>query len=152
VLTLDRFGEIWAVDFEFHQPSGERPGVICMVAHEIRSGRSFLMWRDQLKGLRRPPYGIGSDSLFIAYYASAEMNCHLSLGWGLPTHVIDLYVEFRCQVNGLPSPFDEKARYGLLQALKWCGLESIGFEEKEAMRNLAMRGGTFSEEERRALL
>lgn len=152
MIIFDQFREIWAVDFEFHQPSGERPDVICMVAHELQSGRLYRLWENQLKALTRPPYDIGSNSLFIAYYASAEMNCHLSLGWELPSNLIDLYAEFRCQVNGLPFPFNEKVSYGLLTALRWCGLEAISYEDKVVMRNLAIRGGPYSPEEHKALL
>ena len=38
-MTLQRFREIWLGDFEFHQPPGEKPEPICMVARELRSGR-----------------------------------------------------------------------------------------------------------------
>ena len=31
--------EVWAVDFEFTQPPGERPVPVCLVARELRSGR-----------------------------------------------------------------------------------------------------------------
>ena len=36
------FREVWAVDFEFSAPPGERPTVVCMVAHELGSGR---LWK-----------------------------------------------------------------------------------------------------------
>ena len=31
----------------------------------------------------------------MAYYASAEMGCHLALGWKLPVNILDLFPEFR---------------------------------------------------------
>jgi DNA polymerase I-like protein with 3'-5' exonuclease and polymerase domains len=55
-------------------------------------------------------------------------------------------------VNGLTYPFNDKAGYGLLKALRWSGLESISYEDKEEMRNLAMRGGSYSSEEQLDLL
>ena len=42
-----------------------------------------------------PPYPTGPGSLFVAYYASAELGCHLALGWPLPARVLDLYAEFK---------------------------------------------------------
>ena len=50
-----------------------------------------------------PPYPIGPDVLFVAYFASAELGCHLALGWPLPARVLDLYAEFR-NVDQRPLP------------------------------------------------
>src|SRR5262245_18642593 len=88
-------------------------------------------------------------SLFVAYFASAEMGCFLALGWPMPTHLLDLYVEFKwltCGRDGEPS------KPSLVYALDWFGLESIDANEKESMRQLAIRGGPYTEGERQALL
>src|SRR5215475_3588462 len=99
---LDAYpGGIWLADFEFSQPPGERPDPVCLVAREFRSGRTLRLWQDDLRGRRTPPYPIGPDSLFVAYLASAELSCHLTLNWPLPARILDLYVEFRNQANGL---------------------------------------------------
>lgn len=148
----ENFREIWAVDFEFHQPPGERPDPICMVAHDILSGRTLSLWIDDLRGLSSPPYGVGPESLFVAYYASADLNCHLALGWGLPANVLDLYAEFRLQVNGLPCPLEGKVSYGLVSALRWCGLDAMSMAEKDCFRQLAIRGGPFNSREQADLL
>ena len=34
------FREVWAVDFEFAAPDGERPKPICLVARELKMGRT----------------------------------------------------------------------------------------------------------------
>jgi DNA polymerase-1 len=81
-----RFREIVAADFEFTAPPGERPNPVCMVAHELRSGRRFRLWRDQLG--RLPPYATGPDVLFVAYYASAELDCYRVLGWPIPERIL----------------------------------------------------------------
>jgi DNA polymerase-1 len=147
---VDAFGfrEIWVIDFEFRAPAGENPDPICLVARELRSGRLLRLWKDDLIKLRRAPYPTGSDSLIIAYYASAEMGCHLALGWPLPELVLDLYVEFRNATNGRATPSGSS----LLGASIYFGLDCIAVTEKEEMRNLAMRGGPYTEEEKRALL
>jgi hypothetical protein len=94
------FREVWLVDFEFSAPPGERPSAICLVARELISGRRLRVWEDELKAMKQPPYSLSKDALFVAYYASAEMGCHLALGWPLPVNVLDLYVEFRNATNG----------------------------------------------------
>ena len=136
------------VDFEFSAPSGERPSVVCLVAWELGTGRKLQIWKDELMGMEHPPYAVDRNALFVAYYASAEMGCHLSLGWPLPVNVLDLFTEFRNATNGLPLPCGA----GLLGALAWYGLNSIETAEKESMRQLAQRGGPWSSMERQALL
>src|SRR4051794_11702949 len=116
---LSAFREVWLVDFGFSAPPGERPIPVCLVAREFRSGRTFRLWQDDLQGRREPPYPIDPGSLFVAYFASAELGCHLALGWGLPARVLDLYAEFRNLTNGLEPPLGA----GLLGALAWHGLD-----------------------------
>lgn len=145
---LNQFLEIWALDFEYGQIPGNVPEVRCMVAKELRSGRTLRLWADQLSKLDAPPFGLGPDTLFIAYFASAEMNCFLALDWPLPYCVLDLYVEFRNMTNGRPNI----AGNGLLGALIHFGLDSIGVAEKTEMRELALRGGVYTDSEKSALL
>src|SRR5438876_1848471 len=142
------FREVVLADFEFHAPPGERPTPVCLVAHELGSGRTHRLWQDDLQRLPEPPYSVGSDCLFVAYYASAEFSCHLALGWPLPANVLDLFVEFRTLTNGRSTPQGA----GLLGALTYFGLDAMGAAEKESMRDLAIRGGPWTNEERAALL
>ena len=142
------FREIWLADFEFSAPPGERPHPICLVAREWSSGRTLRIWQDNLKRLKEPPYPIGDDCLFVTFYASAELTCHLALEWPLPVNMLDLFVEFRNLTNGLPTPYGAT----LLGALFCFGLDGIGAEEKDNMRQLAIRGGPWSEEEQKKLL
>ena len=139
---LDLYREVWAVDFEFIAPPGERPDPVCLVARELKSGKTIRLWRDQFGPV--PPYSIDPDCLFVAYYASAELGCHLALGWPMPARILDLFTEFRCQTNGLPTV----AGRGLIGALTAYGLDSIGAVEKTEMRDLVMRGGPWTDDER----
>ena len=140
------YREIWLVDFEFVALPGERPDPVCLCALELRSGRLVRCWRDELG--RAPPYSTGPDALFVAYFASAELGCHLALGWEQPARVLDLYVEFRNRTNGLPTASGS----GLLGALAYFGLDGIGALEKDGMRELILRGGPWSADERAAIL
>ena len=142
------FREVWLVDFEFSAPPGERPDVVCLVAWELSSGRKLRLWQEQLQGMCCPPYAMDQDALFIAYYASAEMGCHLALNWPLPINLLDLFCEFRNTTNGLPLPCGA----GLLGALTWFGLGGIDAAEKESMRQLAQRVGPWTQAEKQSLL
>jgi hypothetical protein len=148
VFNVQQFMEIWLVDFEFAAPSGAAPEVRCLVALEYNTGRKIRLWVDELGGLAESPYSIDEQSLFVAYYASAEMGCHLAIGWDLPCYVLDLFAEFRNMTNGLPTPCGA----GLLGALAYFGLSSIDVADKDSMRQLALRGGDYSESEKQALL
>ncbi len=54
-LSLLPYRAIWAVDFEYHQPDGEHPAPICLVARELRTGQTLRLWQDELAALRKPP-------------------------------------------------------------------------------------------------
>jgi DNA polymerase-1 len=141
------FQEVWAVDFEFRSEPGERPVPVCLVAREMTSGAPPIrLWADQFGA--KPPYPTDSSCLFVAYYAPAELNCHLALGWPLPENVLDLYAEFRTLTNGKVLPHGE----GLLGALAFFGIDGITSMEKEAMRQLVMAGGSYTPEQREDIL
>jgi hypothetical protein len=130
------FREVVLADFEFEARPGDRPVPVCMVAHELRSGRRFRIWQDQFGPV--PPFATGPDVLFLAYYVSAELGCYRALGWPMPARILDLFVEFRNRTNGLPTP----AGSGLLGALTYFGLDGVGAEEKDEIRN-AIGNGTW---------
>lgn len=118
------YHEVWAVDFEFQAPDGERPRVVCMVARELRSGRLVRLWRDELGNT--PPFRTDESALFVAYYSSAEWGCHLELGWSLPGHILDLFAEFRAATNGLATPMGKGLLGGRYMAaaarMEWNGV------------------------------
>lgn len=143
---LRYFREVVAVDFEFAAPPGERQTPVCMVAHELRSGRRFKIWQDEFGPA--PPYASGPDVLFVAYYASAELGCYRALGWKTPDRILDLFTEFRALTNGLSTVGGNS----LLGALSHFGIDGIGATEKSDMRALILRGGPWSAEERAAIL
>src|SRR5580658_2099677 len=93
------FAELWCVDFEFCAEPGDRPIPVCLTALELRTARRIRVWQDEFGNA--PPYPIDRDALFIAYYASAELGCHLALGWPIPENVLDLFAEFRNSTNGI---------------------------------------------------
>ncbi len=143
------FLSAWAVDFEFTAPSGGLPKPICVVAHELKSGQRLRLFGEELAASPNPPYPIDEHSLIVAYYASAEVGCHLALGWPTPARLLDLYAEYRCITNGMDLACGSR---GLLGALTTFGIPAIDAAEKQQMRELAMRGGPYTANEAGALL
>ncbi|MCB9557342.1 MAG: DNA polymerase I [Deltaproteobacteria bacterium] len=141
------FPRVWAVDFEYVARSGEQPRPVCVVARELGSGLEESIWLADGSG-PRPRYVDDHESLFVAYFAPAELSCHLALGWPLPKNVLDLFVEFRAAQNGR----QPVAGFGLLGALTHYGLPALDAVEKDEMRALILRGGPYSPEEREAIL
>jgi DNA polymerase I len=139
-----QYRHVIVADFEFEAGGnpGNRPRPVCMVAKDLRSGQEWRLWRGEFDS--RPPFPTGPDSLFIAYYASAELGCFKALGWQMPTNVLDLFVEFRNSINGISPP----AGFSLLGALAYHGLDGIGSTEKDTMRDLVLRGGPWTAQER----
>jgi hypothetical protein len=118
-----------------------------MVAHEFFSGRTIRLWEDELRRLRVPPFPIGRDSLFVSFFSTAELGCFLELSWPLPETILDLFVEFRNLTNGLLVSGNS-----LISALSYFGFGVMDAAVKDNLRELAIRGGHYSEGERLKLL
>jgi hypothetical protein len=71
--ALAAFRQVWFADFEFTASAGERPVPLCVVARELRTGRLVRTWLADGAPIA-PPYPTGPDVLFVAYYASAEVQ------------------------------------------------------------------------------
>src|ERR1035438_9875732 len=128
-MTLESFKCIWLADFEFRQPDGFPPEIRCAVFHELRSGTTLCLWHPEASDL---PDLIGTDTLFIAYAANAELGCLLQMGVALPAYVLDLHAEFRWLTSGLTVDHG----HGLLGALLYFGLPGIDSVAKDENREL----------------
>jgi hypothetical protein len=154
--VLDRFQHIVALDFEFEfgghasfaeaARSGERPRPVCMVAKELRSGQTWRLWRGQFR--QSPPFPVGTRTLLIAYYASAELGCFRALDWPQPIFILDLFTEFRARTNGLSLSNGAS----LLGAAIYFGLDGIDITEKQDLRARILSGGPWSADECAAIL
>jgi hypothetical protein len=104
--VTENFSSIVIADFEYEIMSGGLPDVLCMVAYvldeNLRHVRTIRLWRDEFSSI--PPFDIGSDTLFVAYSAWAEMTCFLVLGWQFPTHIYDLHTAYLAASNILLPP------------------------------------------------
>jgi DNA polymerase-1 len=144
-------GGIWCVDFEFHPLNGREgnpPVPLCLVAHELASGRIVRVWREELFAMSHPPFPVDASALLVGFYASAEISCFLALNWPLPRNVLDLYVEFRWMTNGKPRPCGNS----LLGAMAYFGLAHLAAAEKEELRALILSCGPWNDAEKQAIL
>ena len=134
-VTLETLGlhydSIWCVDFEYNTgiSGADAPSPICMVAHELFSGETVRKWLWD-GAVTACPIPTNSRCLYVAFYASAEITCHLGLDWPVPERILDLYAEFRCIANSLANflaaPPEGKTkgrhRYSLLNCMRSFGL------------------------------
>jgi hypothetical protein len=141
---MEQFKELWAVDFEFFAPDGERPLPLCMVAQNVKTEEIVRLWLRESGNA--PPAFLTEENLYIAYYASAEIGCHFALGWQVPINLCDLFAEHRVLTNGLG------VRNGLLDACLYWGAGEGSSAYKKDMRDRIMAGPPYTEEERQAIL
>lgn len=145
---LQTYKNIWVVDFEFLSPPGDTPTPICLTAKNLQTGEIIEEWLEG-KAFPRPPYSISKDSLFVAFYASAELGCHLSLNWNSPKNILDLYVECRNLFNG--DPIMSKNR-SLLNIASFLGLDGSSVAYKEEMRERILEGAPYTKKEKENIL
>ena len=138
-------------DFEFRSIGGIEGNpleVICGVFKNTQTGAIEKLWRDELLSLKCPPFFQYVSEVLVAFFATAELVSFKALGWNTDVPVLDLYSEYRIFTNGIePAP-----GRSLLSAMTFFGLEAMEPEQKESMRQLALRGGPYNDSEKVALL
>jgi DNA polymerase-1 len=139
------FRFINCVDFEFRAGRGNRPEVVCMVVHEVRSGETRRYWQDELHKMSRAPFETGPNAVMAAYAAQAEHGCFRALGWQRTDNTVDQYAEFRARTNGA------RQNASLLDALALYNLPHMDATVKESNRDLVLRGVESGEEKMRVL-
>ena len=157
---LDCFRRVYVIDTEYYGTPDLPDGPVVPVAmqvYEVRSGTWLSMFFEKSDGPYSNPLDL--NALYLAFNASAEWNCFLSLGWGLPRNCIDFYVEFKNQVSALKPPPQfrqphnpEKWNSSLLGVARWCGVPARVATDKQAARDLILRGHPYSPEEREFIL
>ena len=116
-------------------------------------GKCCVSSEDDLQALRgkSAPFSTGPDSVFVAYFTGDQQN--LAASWRSTGRCRPACWTF---LHRIPLPYFRSSGAvqlpGLLGALASFGLSGIEAVEKDSMRGLAMRGGPYSNEERRALL
>jgi hypothetical protein len=121
-----------------------RPVCICVL--DLKTGKT---WQQRLGGFSpEPPFPTGDDSLFVAYAASAEMRFFRAMKWAAPRRILDLYAEYCCHRNGR----DGAKGRGLVDALTYFGLDTLGATHKANMIARILAGPPYSESEWKDIL
>ena len=139
------------VDFEYRQIDGREGNpleVICGVFKNTATGEVIRLWQDELYQRPAPPFFDCPGVVLTAYYASAELACFKALNWSRSVSVLDMYAEFRTHTNGLDLPNGRS----LTSALQYYGISAMASNHKAAMRELALRGGPYTGQEKIELL
>jgi DNA polymerase-1 len=139
------------IDFEFRSKDGIEGNPIevhCMVSFDLKTKKYKRLWADELATMPSHPFPETPNTVLVAYFASAEIKCFKALGWDWQGQILDLYVEFRTHTNGMTLPHGKS----LLGAMQFFNLETIEAQHKDAMRDIALRGGPFSAQERSELI
>jgi DNA polymerase-1 len=154
------FRKIWVVDTEFYPGAGTANGGVegdattplCLVAYEMRSGRTVRLWQDEFGPF--PPYRLDADALIMGYLISAEFGSHIALGWGEPTCALDPYLEFRHLANdgAVKSSDRDKGFFGINGALRYFCEDELDVTHKVDMREQIIKGPPFSHQERQNIL
>jgi DNA polymerase-1 len=140
------FKERWVIDYEFISNSGNPQIPICYVAQNIDSKEVIHRWINGTE--TSPEYPVNDSSLIIAYYASAEMGCHIPLKFNFPIYLLDLFAEFRCLTNGTKVPSGNS----LIGACAYYGISGSDATYKDAMRDRILQGPLYSEKEKQDIL
>ena len=127
--ACESFCQVVVADFEYEVDDGNLPDVLCLVAYVLDANlqhvRTVRLWRGEFGSA--PPFDIGSDTLFVAYSAWAEMTCFKVLGWKFPEHIFDLHTAYLAATNVLlpytPNEPRKKPRKRLSDACRAYGID-----------------------------
>jgi len=155
ILRSFKINRVLTIDTEYRLDENYRQHVVCLVAHEWPDGCNHRIWLDDRPQQFRLP--CDAETLWVSYVATAELRSMLSLGHPLPSWVLDLYVENRWLHNLQESVLERKQKqeegfFGLPATLRRYGLHAMEAEEKEAMRDLILRGGPYTAQQKDNIL
>lgn len=139
---------MWIWDSEYSAVPGCHVVPVCASAVELHSGRKISLAFSRAGEQLPNPLDFGPDALHILFMATADLGFALSAGWGLPCNVIDLWVEYRNQTNGLVDNQGEKLEHNIISACHRYGVyDTTPVAEKEANRDRIIAGFPFTNEE-----
>jgi len=99
-MTLRDFAQVWLVEFAYEKDADGNLRPLFLTAIEVHSKSLLQLSADDMQALAHPPYRVDDCCLFVSYLATDAMRCHLFLGWELPFHVYDPYIEYLQRTNG----------------------------------------------------
>jgi hypothetical protein len=160
---------VWHVDFEFEvEADGSSGRPFLMAAHHHATGRTIVLWGEELWGRVGPPFPVDGRTIVVCHYCQAEAGCFARLGWPRP-HFLDTCVEFRLSPAYADWREQEEIRrrhrhlfrdepkrpyiLKLNEMARALGVAPLYEDaEKEALQLLAATGGPFSRDQERQLI
>ena len=144
---------VYTLDTEFRTTPGNPVEPVCLVAHERRSDTWIRAWADELTV--EPPFPLDDSALFVCYSAGAELSFFRAMGWGLPSQLVDAFIEFYVVTNGLAA-FEarkghKRSNRGEIDALEFYNLDRMDPQAKEDNQKLVQRGDWSGEEKAQIL-
>ena len=76
------FDQINIVDTEFFGDDGDQKTPVCLVVRELLSGEVRRYWMDELRQMDQPPFDIGPDALFVAFFCIGRVLSVFGVGMG----------------------------------------------------------------------
>jgi hypothetical protein len=142
----------WVVDTEYKPVDARVQIPHCLCALDLISRERLDLW---LKPGMPCPFAMAADELFILWAADADILTFIAMGWPVPLNVIDPRIGWKRIDNGgdqFKPGGKEKKGYSLLDAAREFHVPAIPEGVKKYWRDIAIRGGPFTEEERTGLI
>ena len=147
----DKFEKIVIVDTEYKPDiSNTIPkDVLCIVYKDFKSGEIFRHWTYKKDKSGIPHFDM-QETLFVSFYAPAEVGSFLNLYFGRPNAVWDVYVE-NAKLYKTKRSF--KGGLNLLNTANAYGIKNIMSEqEKKLERDLILEQQTYTPDEELRIL
>jgi len=175
---LNRMGagitNIWVADSEFHSQGksadglyhaeGGLPVPVCFVFFNPFTGEEIRQFYRPDEPHPPCPISLGTDTLFVAFSAQAELLTMLRLWGKMPSRILDLEMEWlaltneeyqRKQMKQEARNANKDGDISPLSLLGVCAVHGISTrdqEHKDAMRDLILRGKPWTEKEIEGIL
>lgn len=135
----------WAIDTEYRPVRGGRVHPVCLVAKEIGATREYRLWLND-GNYDLPQELFNEKSVWVVYYATAELHALLALSSTFPKEIIDLYAEVRVLTNGL------LPQASLINACKHFNIQATEATSKEEARRTILSHQEYTLKQRDMIL
>jgi hypothetical protein len=165
---------IWVADSEFHSQTkgstdlfnsaGDLQVPVCFVFFNPITGEEIRQFYEPGKSYPPCPISLGTDTLFVAYSAQAELMTMIRLWGQMPSRILDLEMEWRAlkneeytldQMKNEAKSANKNGDISPLSLLGVCSIHGVSTrsqEHKDEMRDLILRGDPWSSKETQQIL
>ncbi len=136
----------YVLDAEFGEGPKGLPIVKCFVLLDVNENIYEFFNHDKLSSLNTHE-AFNAGNRLVAYYAIAELQALRSLNVKVFSQIIDLFLIVKSEI-----PFEKIKKYSLLQVCDYFNIPRTTEDNKDKMRDLALRSGAYTKEEEFNLL